>query len=172
MKLFVREEGRHARVLGWMVRALGAGLLGRHWTASGFTWLRRLIGVRTKLLVALAAEVVGGTFYALLAQALGEGELSTALRQISADEDAHLSFQTEFFASRLQGVLARELWCALWCVCGAAASLIVLWDHRQTFRAFGIPRGAAWRLLWSRVKQVVKGVRAPGYRRQPIPGRA
>lgn len=160
VKLFVREEGRHARVLGWMVRALGAGLLREHWSAGAFAFFRRSIGVRTKLLVALAAEVVGGTFYGLLAEALGPSSLGSALREIAQDEDAHLVFQTDFFASQLSGPWRRALWCWLWRGCGVAASAVVLLDHAQTFRAFGLSRADAAKRLWARIEQVVAGVRS------------
>lgn len=172
IKLFVREEGRHARVLGLCVRTLGAGLLERHWTATAFTFIRRGLGVRTKLLVALAAEVVGGTFYGQLASALDESGLSSALRQISADEDAHLAFQTDFFASQLRGHGQRAAWCWIWRACGAAASLIFLWDHRRTHSAFGLGRWKTWRLLWARVEQVVTGVRSAARPLAPVATRA
>jgi hypothetical protein len=162
VKLFVREEGRHARVLGLMLRALDTGLLRAHWSAGAFGFFRRAIGVRTKLLVALAAEVVGGTFYGLLAEVLGQGSVAGALRQLGQDEDAHLVFQTAFFASQRPTPSRRWLWCWLWRGCGVAASTVVLLDHAETFRAFGLSRWTAARRLWARIEQVVEGV-------QPLP---
>jgi hypothetical protein len=160
VKLFVREEGRHARILGLLLRSQGVGLLGEHWSARSFGFFRRSIGVRTKLLVALAAEVVGGTFYGLLAEVLGPSSVASALRQIGQDEDAHLAFQTDFFASQLTDPVQRALWCWLWRGCGAAASAVVLLDHATTFRVLGISRTLAARRLWTRIEQVVAGVRS------------
>jgi hypothetical protein len=158
VKMFVREEGRHARVLGFIVRALGAGLLQKDWSASGFRALRRLIGVRVKLFVALAAEVVGAGFYGLLAERLGEGDVSRALRQLGSDEDAHLAFQAQFFRAQLPSVLMRALFCATWALAGRAAMWIVLVDHRETFRAFGIPRALARAQMTARVDAAARAI--------------
>jgi hypothetical protein len=49
LKLFVAEEGRHARLLGLAVRALGGSLLQKNWTEALFVRGRRLLGLRLKL---------------------------------------------------------------------------------------------------------------------------
>jgi hypothetical protein len=86
LKLFVREEGRHARILAGMVRSLGGTLLKASWSERLFVAGRRLLGLRLKLLVLLAAEVIGLGFYALLARRLGTGSIAEQLEQIAADE--------------------------------------------------------------------------------------
>jgi hypothetical protein len=146
LKLFVAEEGRHAAILGRMVNALGGRVLERSWTERLFVHARRLFGVRFKLLVLLAAEVIGIAFYGLLARAVPRGAMADALAQICADEEAHLLFHCDFL-SRQPRVLH---W--VWWPLGTAATLTVLWDHRRTLRAFGIPIGTAARTLLSRVR--------------------
>ena len=147
LKLFIAEEGRHARVLGLMVNALNGRMLEHSWTHRLFVFARRLVGVRFKLLVLLAAEVIAIGFYGLLARALPSGAMAAALEQICDDERAHFDFHCDFL--RGQPFVFRWLW---WPI-GTAAALTVLFDHRATLRAFGVPLGAAARLLFSLVAE-------------------
>jgi len=64
---FVEEEHRHANILAMCVRLLGGTLIRSNWTARLFVFARRLIGLRLKVVVLLAAEVVGLCYYHLLA---------------------------------------------------------------------------------------------------------
>ncbi|HEX8701310.1 MAG TPA: ferritin-like domain-containing protein [Myxococcaceae bacterium] len=138
LKLFVAEEGRHARILGFMVRGLGGKLLGRNWTERLFVFARRLLGLRLKLMVLLVAEVVGGAFYGLLASRLPEGALRRALEQICEDEEHHLDFHGDFFARQGWGVVGRAVWQAVWWSLALAAMGVVMVDHRRTLRTMGI----------------------------------
>ena len=134
LKLFVREEGRHARILAGMVRALGGTLLRASWSERLFVAGRRLMGLRLKLLVLLAAEVIGLGFYALLARRLGACSIGEQLNEISADEGMHLEFHADFFRAQVDGA--------------GLACAVLLVDHRRTLRALEIPRmTAAGRLL-------------------------
>ncbi len=147
LKLFVREEGRHARILAGMVRALGGTLLRASWSERLFVAGRRLMGLRLKLLVLLAAEVIGLGFYALLARRLGACSIGEQLNEISADEGMHLEFHADFFRAQVDGAgrwLFRAAW---WSVAGLACAVLLV-DHRRTLRALEIPRmTAAGRLL-------------------------
>ncbi|MCA9718557.1 MAG: hypothetical protein KC468_28055, partial [Myxococcales bacterium] len=140
LKLFVREEGRHARILAGLVRGLGGELLRAHWTERLFVRGRRLAGVRLKLLALLAAEVVGIEFYDLLARRLPAGELRARLEEIRADEAMHLEFHADFFRVHLRGPAPRA--CFLvgwWAVAGVAATLVVI-DHGPSLRALELSR--------------------------------
>ncbi len=139
LKLFVAEEGRHARILGLMVRGLGGKVLARNWTERLFVFGRRLLGVRLKLVVLLVAEVIGGAFYGLLASRLPQGSMRRALEQICEDEQHHLDFHGEFFARQGFGVAMRAAWQVAWWSLAMAAMGAVLVDHRRTLRAMGIP---------------------------------
>jgi hypothetical protein len=147
LKLFVREEGRHARILAGMVRSLGGTLLRASWSERLFVAGRRLMGLRLKLLVLLAAEVIGLGFYALLARRLGACSIGEQLNEIAADEGMHLEFHADFFRGQVGGAgrwLFRAAW---WSVAGLACAVLLV-DHRRTLRALEIPRmTAAGRLL-------------------------
>lgn len=156
LKMFVAEEGRHARILGLMVNALGGRLLSKSWTDKLFITARRLAGIRFKLLVLLAAEVIGIGFYGLLAEALPGGAMGAALTQICGDEEAHLRFHCDFL--RGQSPVLRLLWWPL----GAAAALTVLMDHRDTLRGFGVPLTTAASRLLGRVAQAARLMKPQG----------
>jgi hypothetical protein len=144
LKRFVAEEGRHARILAGLVQALGGQLLARTWTERLFVHGRRLLGVRAKLLVLLAAEVVGIAFYGALAACLPAGAVRRALEELCADEEAHLRFHCDFFRHQTRTRPARWLFHAAWWPLVLAAGGVVLLDHRPTLRALGLaPRGVA-----------------------------
>ena len=139
VKLFVAEEQRHGEVLAAAVRALGGRLVEETWTETLFVGLRRHVGLRGKLLVLLAAEVIGLAFYRTLGSRLPPGPLRDALDEIDDDEVAHLAFHRDFYATQLDTPAARATVAALWWLVAGAAGLVVAVDHRRTFRALGIP---------------------------------
>jgi hypothetical protein len=153
LKLFVAEEGRHARMLGLMVRGVGGKLLARTWTERLFVFGRRLLGVRLKLMVLLVAEVVGSAFYGLLASRLPAGGMRRGLEEICEDEQHHLDFHGEFFARQGWGVLMRAAWQGVWWSLAMAAMGMVLVDHRRTLRTMGIPLPEAVRAFLGLVRE-------------------
>jgi hypothetical protein len=146
LKLFVREEGRHAKILATAVRALGGELRRKQWSERLFVGGRRLLGVRLKLLVLLAAEVVGIGLYGALAERLGTCSIGQALRELCDDEAMHLEFHCEFFRTQTASRWRRGVFSGVWWAVAAAACATVLVDHRATLRALGV-RGAGRRML-------------------------
>ncbi len=149
--LFVKEEGRHARILAGLVKALGGKLLEKTWTEGLFVSARRLLGVRLKLLVLLAAEIVGAGFYGLLAERVPA--IREALRELCADEERHLAFHADFFHTQTATAPRRFVFRVAWGAIGTAAALVVLLDHRATLRALGIPLADAARRLFSLLEE-------------------
>lgn len=150
LKLFIAEEGRHSRVLALMVKALGGRLLEHSWTHRLFVVARRLVGIRFKLLVLLAAEVIAIGFYGILARSIPAGPMSAALGQICGDERAHFDFHCDFL--RAQSRVLHLVWWPL----GLLSALTVLVDHRATLRAFDVPLQAAWGELYARVAEAAR----------------
>jgi len=151
--LFVAEEGRHARILARAVAALGGQLLTSTWSERLFVFGRRLCGVRLKLLVLLAAEVVGVAFYGLLASRLPPGSLRRALTQMCGDEEAHLRFHQAFFRGQAPSGWRRWIFVLTWWLVAPAALLVVLFDHRVTLRRLGVNLGQTARALLRAVRE-------------------
>lgn len=138
--LFIREEGRHARILAELVRAMGGSLLEKAWTERAFRRVRRVAGVREKLVVLLIAEVIGVAFYGAIAARLPLGTLRSALESICDDEAGHLAFHCDFFRTQVRSDGARAAFRGACAAGGAIAAAVVLFDHAEPLRVLGIAR--------------------------------
>lgn len=153
--MFVREENRHADVLAQCVQLLGGSLIRRNWTARIFVGLRRLLGLRFKVMILLAAEVVGLCYYHLLAGRLPQCQIGRLLAQLVDDERAHLEFHCAFLHAQTRSGWRRAVFIAAWRVTMVAAALAVLIDHCPAIRDLGIRPGVIWRrwMLYSRLAE-------------------
>ncbi len=150
MRLFVEEEHRHANILAMSVRLLGGELIRKNWTARLFVMFRRLIGLRFKVLVLLAAEVVGICYYAAIAGQLGGGPVQRWLLELVSDERAHLRFHCDFLRSQTPTRWQRYSFVALWRVVSHCAAIAVMIDHRHAIRDTDLN----YRVLWQRFMAV------------------
>ncbi len=158
IRLFVAEEGRHGAILGQAVAALGGRTPKRHATEVLFRRGRRLLGVRTKLLVLLAAEVISLGAYGALIEGLPPCGLRTALEQVCEDEKAHLAFHTDFFRATTKTSAARRALRVGWTAIATAAVGTVLVDHAPLWRTLGTPPGrlaTRWRGLIADVGRAI-----------------
>ena len=155
MASFVAEEHRHAELLACCVRALRGELIRRNWTASLFVFGRRLIGLRLKVMVLLAAEVVGICYYHLLAAHLPESAMRKLLQEIVEDEKAHLKFHCCFLRTQARNEVQRAIFVGTWRALMFAAAVVVLVDHRKALRDLAIPPGVAWKrwMVYSRTAE-------------------
>lgn len=167
MKLFVAEEHRHAELLAIGVRNLGGSLIAKNWTANLFVFARRMIGLRLKVLVLLAAEVVGLCYYHLIATRLPESRLRSMLAQIVNDERAHLNFHCSFLRTQVQSRWRRILFQLAWKITMFAACIVVLIDHRKALADLGITTKTVFR-RWNTYSQYAERmVTDPGNRVEP-----
>jgi hypothetical protein len=155
MELFVAEEHRHAELLACCVRALKGRLIRKNWTAKLFVFGRRLFGLRLKVMVLLAAEVVGICYYHLLSSRLPVGDLKSLLTEIVWDEKSHLQFHCCFLRTQVQSELDRVVFVSAWRLLMFAAAIVVLMDHRHALRDLGIAPGTAWHrwMVYSRTAE-------------------
>ena len=151
---FVAEEHRHASMLAICVRLLGGDLIRFNWTARLFVFGRRLIGLRLKILVLLAAEVVGLCYYRLIASRLPPCNLKNWLLEIAEDEASHLEFHCAFLKSQVRGPVSRFIFRAAWWSLMTVSELVVLLDHRNALRDMYIDRSDV-RVAWRSYRQTV-----------------
>lgn len=153
MALFVREENRHASILAMCVRLLGGRLIATNWTARLFVSSRRLMGLRLKVVVLLAAEVVGLCYYHLLAKRLPDCEIRTWLSELVDDEASHLHYHCAFLRSQTPTAWRRWVFIGVWRSTMLAAAVAVILDHRHALRDMHIPASVVWERWWSCSKQ-------------------
>lgn len=129
---FIDEECRHANILAMCVRMLGGELVRKNWTARMFVFTRRLIGLRVKVTVLLAAEIIGICYYAAIAEKLKRGPVRTYLRQLVDDKRAHVDFHCQFLRSQMKSAWQRKLFVVGWRILMGVAALVVRVEHQRT----------------------------------------
>lgn len=141
-ELFVAEEQQHAALLLRLLGYLGGQPMRRHWSDAVFVRLRRLMGLRTELMVLTVAEVVALSYYGGLATAGPDGVVRAVAARIVADEHPHVRFQQDrlragFAESRIgAGALAF----AFWWLTAIGATVVVAFDHGPLLDAIGYRR--------------------------------
>lgn len=142
VRLFVAEEQNHARLLALLLAAGGRTTLTSHWSDEVFVRLRRLMGLRTELLVLMIAEVVALRYYRALRDGTDDSLTSEVAGRILADEHRHVPFHCErLHASfaELPRPLRRPV-TALWRLLLLAVCLVVAADHGPGLRRLGVGR--------------------------------
>jgi hypothetical protein len=140
--LFVAEEQQHAALLLRLLGYLGGTPMSSHWSDAIFVRLRRLLGLRTELMVLTVAEVVALSYYGGLAAAGPDPVTRAVATRIVDDENAHVRFQRDRlragFADSRAPVRAFAL--GLWWVVALGATVVVAVDHRGVLEAIGYRR--------------------------------
>lgn len=156
---FIREEGRHARILAAHIKTSRGTLLHDSWTRRVFSVGRRVAGVRTELVALMAAEIVGIAFYAEVGRHLPPCPLRDALVQIATDEQAHLDFHAAFFARQLRAEPRwRPVFIGLWMSAITAGATLMVLDNREVLRALGIDPAGMWRWQMRRARSVTRQI--------------
>jgi len=143
IRLFIREEQRHARELGRFLELNGIELIGKAWTDSLFRRLRHLAGLEMSIMVLLTAEIVAQVYYAALRESTQSQVLKTICDQILRDEEQHVRFQCE----RLSIIARTKPWirlCLRYFMQRALmlGALPIVWiSHRHAYRAGGYSFG-------------------------------
>ncbi|MEL7449041.1 MAG: hypothetical protein AAFN78_07510 [Pseudomonadota bacterium] len=172
MELFVAEEHRHATILANCVHLLGGSLIRSNWTDRLFVAGRRLMGLRLKVLVLLAAEVVGICYYHLLATRLPDSDIKRWLTELVADEQSHLLFHCTFLRSQTKARWQRWVFVGAWRGTMLAAAVVVMMDHRHALRDMKLDLKCVWtrwRCYSRRAERLVTAGRSAAGLGGPVP---
>lgn len=144
--LFIKEEQGHAQVLARVILALDGTLITWHWSDFAFIGLRRLLGLKTELLVLLIAEVIGKSYYKLVSKNAGNETIEEVFSLIVLDELMHLEFHTEFLSSRLKNysMFVRSAVYRIWCFLFWMACLVFVMDHGKSLSNLGSGKKEFW----------------------------
>ena len=142
LKLFVAEEGEHARLLQKLVERFGGQLIKRHWTHLLFRTARRALGLNFEIQVLLIAELVGTAYYRVLQRRVGDPILDQVCEHILADEAQHVAFHLDHLRDIHAGLLPAEraAWSLQFQLLFSAALRVAWLDHRAALRATGSRR--------------------------------
>jgi rubrerythrin len=140
--LFIGEEQQHAALLLRLLGYLGSEPMQRHWSDAIFVRLRRLMGLKTELMVLSVAEIVALSYYGGLAARITDPVVRAVAARILDDERDHVRFQEHrlrhgFTAARLP---LRVVAFALWWITAIGATVVVALDHGPLLTAIGYRR--------------------------------
>lgn len=147
LKLFLREEQRHSKILARFLQIENAPCLRKHWLHSVFRWLRGMAGLELCLKVLVTAEVLARPYYAALRDATGSPLLRSICQRIFEEEGAHLRFQA-FALSRFQKRhrrLTQALIKMLHYLLLACTAAVVWVEHKSVFGSAGRTFREFWR---------------------------
>jgi hypothetical protein len=137
LKLFLREEQRHSKILARFLQIENAPCVRRHWVHSVFRSARGLAGLELCLKVLVTAEILARPYYAALRDATGSPLLNSICQHVFDEEGAHLHFQA-FVLSRFQnrrGRLVKALIKTSHLVLLALTAALVWAEHHEVFRS-------------------------------------
>lgn len=139
--LFIKEEQRHATMLAQVIIAMNGTLLSWHWSDVVFILLRRVLGLKTELLILLIAEVVGKCFYKCVADEIEDPAVKDLFALIVLDEIAHLDFHATFLCDQLANYhwLLKCTVYYFWCIIFYTACFVFVIDHRTALAALNVP---------------------------------
>lgn len=91
---FIREENRHASLLGQFMDREGIPRAKKHWMDGMFRFIRHQAGLRSSLTILLTAEFIAIPYYTALGEATKSTVLAAICKQILSDESTHIRFQS------------------------------------------------------------------------------
>jgi rubrerythrin len=150
IKLFIREEQRHAQYLARFMKFAQIPLARRLFIDSVFRKLRRLAGLECSISVLIIAEIIAKIFYRALRNATASDFLHAICDRVLRDEQMHIQFQAERMAilrkSKNRIVLASTN--AIHRILFAGTVLVVWMKCKKALRAGGYSFFPFFRDCW------------------------
>jgi hypothetical protein len=142
VRLFVKEEQNHARLLALLLSSAGAQTISSHWSDVVFVKLRRALGLKLELMVLLIAEVVALRYYRALRDGTRDPLTTEVAGRILADEERHVPFHCDRLRDAFAGWSGptRTAVTAIWWTLLCGAVITVAWDHGPALRHLGMTR--------------------------------
>jgi len=104
IKYFIREEQRHAHVLGQLMRINKIEKIKNHWVDDVFRLLRKPASLENSIVVLITAEIIAAVYYRSLRESTNSEILKKICDRILCDEEMHINFQSftlnEFYGRR------------------------------------------------------------------------
>ncbi|WP_020532320.1 ferritin-like domain-containing protein [Flexithrix dorotheae] len=140
IKHFIKEEQRHAMVLGRFMAQENIPKIKEHWIDDIFRYIRKLMGLELSITILATAEIISAVYYKGLKRATSSPILRTICQQILKDEAMHLAFQAytkSIFMDKRSGIqnfflkLGHHIFTS-------GTSLLVWFFHRKVLIKGGI----------------------------------
>ncbi|TWF96790.1 ferritin-like domain-containing protein [Kitasatospora viridis] len=137
VRLFIDEERNHARLLAELLGTAGVPLLSGHWTDGLFVRARRLMGLRTELMVLMVAELVAVEYYRAVRDGVADPLTRDVTGRILRDERRHIPFHIRRLRASIAELSspARPLSILVWRLLVLAAAVFVAVDHGPALHA-------------------------------------
>jgi hypothetical protein len=139
IRLFIKEEQNHARVLARFMEKYGIEKAKGHWVDGAFRCLRKLMGLENSIIVLVTAEIISKIYYDALSNATGSGLLQKICSQVLQDEDQHIAFQCHTLGllhekkSFFSRFISRS-----WHLFLMTGTILIVWlYHKKVFRQGG-----------------------------------
>jgi hypothetical protein len=142
LRLFVAEEGEHARLLARLVHRFGGATIRRHWTHTVFRLVRRALGFKFEIQLLVIAELVGTAYYRLLQVRTRDPVLEEVCALILKDEAQHVDFHADWlgdFQSRFLPI-ERMGWSLQFQILFTLAAQVAWADHKSCLLITGASR--------------------------------
>lgn len=139
IELFIREEQRHAKILGAFMEIHLIPRSKGNWVDQVFRKLRTWGNLEHSVYILMTAELIAAVYYRALRDASDSNVLKQICRQILIDEEHHLEFQSYtlslFYSNRNS---FSKIWISFHHWLLVQGTILVVWkDHRKVLRKGG-----------------------------------